>query len=182
MGGVSFATKLTSGPPKCDGTATVTASPEHSASKLQSLSITMVSDIPGSTMGAFSRYEESAFDACEGNNVSDHDEASTCSSFWELTMTMYLPLLKRSISGIIMLVRTVIFGHLVRSIFGNVSKSMNEKSPSWLSPMVQPMGPHSKPDTKSWPPPALTALTLLTVFALVVHPDGFTWVVLGKVK
>ncbi len=31
-----------------------------------------------------------------------------------------------------------------------------------------------------WPPPALTLLTLMTVVAFVVHPDGLTWIVLGK--
>ncbi|EED94424.1 predicted protein [Thalassiosira pseudonana CCMP1335] len=32
-----------------------------------------------------------------------------------------------------------------------------------------------------WPPPALTLLTLITVVAFVVHPDGLTWIFLGKV-
>lgn len=148
----------------------------------------MVSDIPTATVAEFSNYEESAFDACEGNTpASDqHEEECTSSSFWELMMTMYLPVaavwLKKSVFGITMLVRTVILGHLLRLIFGNVSEWMHEKTPLWLNPMVQPMGPHSKPVSKSWPPPALTALALLTVFTLVVHPDGFTWVMLGKVK
>jgi hypothetical protein len=31
-----------------------------------------------------------------------------------------------------------------------------------------------------WPPPALTLLTLITVAAFVVHPDGLTWIVVGK--
>ena len=31
-----------------------------------------------------------------------------------------------------------------------------------------------------WPPPALTLLTLITVVAFVVHPDGLTWIIIGK--
>jgi hypothetical protein len=31
-----------------------------------------------------------------------------------------------------------------------------------------------------WPPPALTFLTLITVVAFVVHPDGLTWIMVGK--
>eukprot|EP00804_Cyclotella_cryptica_P001755 CCRYP_021240-RA/>CCRYP_021240-RA protein AED:0.01 eAED:0.01 QI:286/1/1/1/1/1/2/602/897 len=31
-----------------------------------------------------------------------------------------------------------------------------------------------------WPPPGLTLLTLITVVAFVVHPDGLTWIMLGK--
>ena len=33
---------------------------------------------------------------------------------------------------------------------------------------------------KVWPPPALTLLTLITVVAFVVHPDGLTWIMVGK--
>lgn len=147
--------------------------------------MTVVSDSQSATMNEFSEYEESAFDACERNKISDHEEDSRSSSFWELMMTMYLPVaamwLKRSVFGVTMMVRTVILGHLIRLIFGNVSEWASEKTPSWLQPFIHSMGPH-KPDMKSWPPPALTALALLTICTLVVHPDGFTWVMLGKAK
>ena len=35
---------------------------------------------------------------------------------------------------------------------------------------------------KSWPPPALVVLAILTIVALVVHPDGMTWIVLRKIR
>mmetsp|Transcript_40374 Transcript_40374/g.121655 ORF Transcript_40374/g.121655 Transcript_40374/m.121655 type:complete len:975 (-) Transcript_40374:246-3170(-) len=35
---------------------------------------------------------------------------------------------------------------------------------------------------ETWPPPALTALAVITVVAFVVHPDGLTWIVLGKIR
>lgn len=35
---------------------------------------------------------------------------------------------------------------------------------------------------ETWPPPALTALAVITVMAFVVHPEGLTWVVLGKIR
>jgi hypothetical protein len=41
---------------------------------------------------------------------------------------------------------------------------------------VSTAGPHA------WPPPAFTALALLTIFTLVVHPDGLTWIFLGKLR
>jgi hypothetical protein len=34
----------------------------------------------------------------------------------------------------------------------------------------------------AWPPPALVCLALLTVFALIVHPDGMTWILLRKLR
>jgi hypothetical protein len=33
-----------------------------------------------------------------------------------------------------------------------------------------------------WPPPALIGLALLTIVALVVHPDGFTWILFRKLR
>ena len=142
-----------------------------------------------SVLDEFSQYVETAFGACEGSEGQDHrhdhDEDSTSATFWELLITMYLPLsalwLRQSVFGITVLVRTVLLGHLLRFVFGNLADWINEKSP-WLHSLLQPMGPHSKPDPKSWPPPALSALAFFTVVTFVVHPDGFTWVMVGKVK
>lgn len=142
-----------------------------------------------SMIDEFSQYVETAFGACEGNEGQDHhhdhDEDLTSATFWELLITMYLPLsalwLRQSVFGITVLVRTVLLGHLLRLVFGNLADWINEKSP-WLHSLLLPMGPHSKPDPKAWPPPALSALALFTVVTFVVHPDGFTWVMLGKVK
>jgi hypothetical protein len=33
-----------------------------------------------------------------------------------------------------------------------------------------------------WPPPGLIGLALLTIIALVVHPDGLTWILLRKLR
>lgn len=33
-----------------------------------------------------------------------------------------------------------------------------------------------------WPPPGLIGLALLTIVALVVHPDGFTWILFRKLR
>lgn len=45
----------------------------------------------------------------------------------------------------------------------------------------------SSPAVKSafhydWPPPTLVLLAILTVVALLVHPDGYTWVILRKIR
>lgn len=37
-------------------------------------------------------------------------------------------------------------------------------------------------DPNAWPPPTLLLLAALTLFALLVHPDGFTWILVGKLR
>ena len=39
-----------------------------------------------------------------------------------------------------------------------------------------------KVSANSWPPPALILLAVLTIAALIVHPDGFTWVLIPRIR
>merc|ERR1712078_667103 len=94
------------------------------------------------------------------------------------------------------LVRTILVGQLMRFVFlDNISKWMSERLPPWLEVMLFQSSATSassvttilgsgtgKNDPHAWPPPAFTALALLTIFALVVHPDGLTWILLGKLR
>jgi len=43
-------------------------------------------------------------------------------------------------------------------------------------------GLHHHLYSNAWPPPALVLLAVLTVFALIVHPDGYTWILLRKIR
>lgn len=43
-------------------------------------------------------------------------------------------------------------------------------------------GSQHKQVNGAWPPPALVALAILTMLALIVHPDGMTWIVLRKLR
>lgn len=54
-------------------------------------------------------------------------------------------------------------------LFGNGSSATNSSTPH-------------KQINGSWPPPALVALAVLTILALVVHPDGLTWIMLRKIR
>jgi hypothetical protein len=127
-------------------------------------------------------------------------------SYFDLFLTAYIPLIilwfRRSMFGPANLIRTIVVGQLMRLVFmGNVSEWISEKLPPWLEVILFPssaaaatgsgsFGPVStilgagsgKLDPHAWPPPAFTALALLTVFALVVHPDGLTWILLGKLR
>ena len=124
----------------------------------------------------------------EDENVADEGDASSSdsSTFWDLLLSLYLPLalvwLRRGMLGTANLFRSLILGHCLRLIFSNLSEWMNENTP-WLHPVLfQQATCNGKVDPQAWPPPALTALAILTVVALVVHPDGFTWIMLGKIR
>jgi hypothetical protein len=105
------------------------------------------------------------------------------SSAWELMLSLYLPLMllgfRRSMFVTANLVRSLILGHVVRFFFGSISEWMTEKTP-WLQPLFSKGGKGTDPH--AWPPAALAALAILTVVALVVHPDGFTWVMLSRTR
>lgn len=111
------------------------------------------------------------------------DEESS-SSTWELMLSLYLPLMllgfQHSFSITGNLVRSLLSsGNTVQIFFGNMSEWMTEKSP-WLKPLFSKGGKGTDPH--AWPPAALAALAILTVVALVVHPDGFTWVMLSRLR
>jgi hypothetical protein len=101
----------------------------------------------------------------------DHEEGEEL-SFWDLLFSWYLPLvllwLRRSMFGTANLVRSLIVGQCLRLFltqFGDL--------PKWAQSFADP---------HAWPPPAFTLLALLTLVAFVVHPDGLTWFMLGKIR
>lgn len=155
--------------------------------------MTALSDVDASVSGEFAQYDyQSVFNAFngEGNGGQNYEDCRQGSTFWELLLTSYLPVIflwiRRGMFGITMIVRTLILGHLLRLLCGNVSDWVSDKTPSWLPSFLVPILSGAQNNAKigdnSWPPPALTGLALLTVFALVVHPDGFTWIMLRKAR
>ena len=124
----------------------------------------------------------------EGDDAAGEGDATTSgsSTFYDLFLSLYLPValvwLRRGMFGTANLVRSLVLGHCLRLVFSNVSEWMAEKTP-WLQPILfQQATSNGKLDAQAWPPPALTALAMLTILALVVHPDGFTWIMLGKLR
>jgi hypothetical protein len=107
--------------------------------------------------------------SCEQGDEYDDDEGST---FWDMLATWYLPLLlvwlRRSMFGTINLVRSVLVGQCIRLLLTQCGDV-----PKWAQPFTDP---------HAWPPPAFTVLAFLTFVAFVVHPDGLTWFMLGKLR
>jgi len=135
------------------------------------------------------------------NNIEKGNNSSL-----DVLLTVYVPLVllwfRRSIFGPANLIRSIVVGQLMRLVFvDNISEWISEKLPPWLEvilfqtpstsmisgnsagPVSTMLGAGSgKIDPHAWPPPAFTALALLTIFTLVVHPDGLTWIMLGKLR
>ena len=153
---------------------------------------------------------EDSFNQNNDSNVnadSDNDsynDNGNC-SYWDVLMTLYLPLIlmwfRRSMFGPANLIRSIVVGQLMRLVFvDNITEWISEKLPPWLQVLlfrsssaaatgtgngmstVLGVAASGKIDPHAWPPPAFTALALLTIFALVVHPDGLTWIMLGKLR
>jgi hypothetical protein len=138
------------------------------------------------------------------NNSNNNDMDDNYHSVMDLTI-LYLALLmvclRRSMLCAAQFFRTLIVGQLVH--LEDISHWISEKSTSswWQQAMWHPTkvvvttvgiptttfaGKYFHAavtgDPHVWPPPAFTALALLTLVALVIHPDGFTWIMLGKLR
>lgn len=119
--------------------------------------------------------EEFSQDSCESSNT-----------FWNLLSKIYIPILflrlRRSIFGVAGFVRSILFGQCVQALVAWLSPSdetweaLSHSSP-WL---VQFLG--NAKDSDAWPSPTLKLLVILTLLAFIVHPDGMTWIMLGKLR
>ena len=184
---------------RCSGsppTSKPTASPEPVMPTLPEMSTASPSGATGYNMDEYSQFDQT-FGAYKNDNKNDgeneNDESCSAnntesSSMWDMMLSLYLPImllwLRRSMFGTANLVRSLVLGHFLRLVFGNVSGWMSENAPSWLAEMltIQSSTHHSGKGVDSWPPPALVALALLTIFTLVFQPDGLTWIMLGKLR
>ncbi len=51
-----------------------------------------------------------------------------------------------------------------------------------LSCLSSPSSSSSSNGNNSWPPPSLVALGIFTLVAIVIHPDGLTWIMLSQIR
>ena len=118
---------------------------------------------------------------------------------------------QRSTFGAVGLIRSLVLGHCLHLLFSTTmaktSASSNNNNNNhltldsqnhegvrkyfylmqslWLGSVSTAPNPSSSPHKQlngAWPPPALVALAALTILALVVHPDGLTWIMLRKIR
>lgn len=103
----------------------------------------------------------------------DFDEESW--GFLALEAILYIPLLLQSLLGSMHIARALLFGETLKLILERTSSH----APWWLQ---RYNAVFMKIDSNVWPPPSFLLLAALTIVALIVHPDGFTWVILGKTR
>lgn len=115
--------------------------------------------------------------------VVNYEETTT--SAWHLLSTIYLPILcitmRRSFFGMAGFIRSILLGQCLRFLVTYLAPT------SWETLSHQPclqllFQGSGKTDPHAWPPPTLTLLAFLTVVAFIVHPDGMTWIILGKLR
>ncbi len=159
----------------------------HDAKQQPSFCEPSTSDLDTETSRIYTDVEEDAFPK-HANGI-PHE--GSFSSYWDLFVTAYAPLIvlwfRRSMLGPANLISTIVVGKVMSSVFvDDISEWMSEKLPPWLEVILFQQPQNSKGSSTMgsdpWPPPAFTGLALLTIFALVVHPDGLTWVLLGKLR
>ena len=154
---------------------------------------------------SYNDVEDSFEKAVDGNQkIGDIEEGKN--SYFDILISVYLPLVllwfRRSMFGPANLIRSIVVGQLMRLVFvDNIFEWITQKLHPWLEVVnlqssatgnikVTNVGNVSamlgagsgKIDPHAWPPPAFTALALLTIFALIVHPDGLTWIMLGRLR
>jgi hypothetical protein len=128
---------------------------------------------------------------CSQDEESEEDDDDA--SAWNVLTTLYLPILllwlRRSMFGTANVIRSVILGQLLHLLLTVLAPSVDSSTEqSWWEPAARWLhlavaGTSAAPSKHdAWPPPALTALAMLTVFCFVVHPDGLTWIMLGKLR
>jgi hypothetical protein len=107
---------------------------------------------------------------------------------WDFFCSFLVPVLAQFIFGGFSIVRTLVLGYTLQN-------AVREVLPAFLTTSAEKtiMGGCSSSNTPfhhqgavpgwlSTPPPALVVLALLTVVAFVIHPDGFTWILLRKLR
>jgi hypothetical protein len=141
-------------------------------------------------------------------------------SFWDLMLTLYIPILVQSFFGTIYIARSILLGyglpyvcHLMLVFVSKIDKSRRwqqiqhsdcggEVSTTNLplaaasttaataatTVSVLAADPTSKGSSSIWqhrtnsPPAVIAILAILTIAALIVHPDGHTWILFRKIR
>jgi hypothetical protein len=106
--------------------------------------------------------EDDGDDEAEEDDEVEKENETCVYTCWDLFKSFYLPLLMQSLFGSFHIFRSFIVGNFIHlQLEGTVV---------------------AKKSSSHWPPPALIGLSILTVVALIVHPDGYTWIFLRKVR
>jgi hypothetical protein len=114
----------------------------------------------------------------------DHEQdENNPATVWHLISTIYIPLvflrLRKTFFGLFSFMGSILFGQFFQYHLSYLSPATWDTLAPWLE-LINAKDLHGKRD--AWPPPTLKLLAIFTIVAFIVHPDGMTWVVLGKLR
>jgi hypothetical protein len=114
----------------------------------------------------------------------DHEQdENNPATVWHLLSTIYIPLvflrLRKTFFGLFSFMGSILFGQFFQYHLSYLSPATWDTLAPWLE-LINAKDLHGKRD--AWPPPTLKLLAIFTIVAFIVHPDGMTWVVLGKLR
>lgn len=125
----------------------------------------------------------------EGGESSAAPSASVLGSVADFLVSLSLPFLLESFFGGVYFIRTLLLGHALHFVMHFLSVT-EQAVARWLGPTdtgnaissIKGGGGGGAGSSAAWPPPTLIGLGVLTIFALIVHPDGYTWIMLRKIR
>jgi hypothetical protein len=103
---------------------------------------------------------------------------------------LFIPFWLKTIVGGVFFLRTLVLGYFVH-VMWQFQTATEQAAMRWIGcggggTLHGSGGPaplegchHAK---GPWPPPTLLGLGALTIIALIVHPDGYTWIFLRKIR
>ena len=97
------------------------------------------------------------------SNGENRDNNVTLLESW---MMLHMPLLLQPLWGGVEIIRSIFITYVLESLL------MVKADNKFYRSIVM---------SESWPP-ALVFLAVVTLTALIIHPDGFTWIVLRKIR
>ena len=106
----------------------------------------------------------------DASEPTSENEDNQSSSAWEALVAFYLPFLLQSLCGGFHMIRYIFVTYVLQTLLQSGADAKLYRSMVSLSPLP------------SWPPPSLVFLAVLTLTALIIHPDGFTWIALRKLR
>ena len=96
-------------------------------------------------------------------------------SLWDLLVSLYVPFMIQFIFGAsFYIIRTLLLGYALHYTVQFFTAAGEKLPVQWLG--------LSSSSGKNTPLPALIGLAVLTIVALIVHPDGYTWIILRKIR
>ena len=116
-------------------------------------------------------------------------------SFMELLLSFSFSIVLKLLFGGLCGIRTLVLVHSFNFLLSCLSTT-EQMAGRWLPPILQfntalavsggvtlsTIDKGFSSSRISWPPPTLVALGIFTIGTFIVHPDGYTWIVIHKIR